>query len=176
MGFSLHRAPHSCFLPSSDYVIDDKVAVLQKRDHEGFGFVLRGAKGKGGGIPMCKLLTLVSAAVPEWPPCLSPLASLHSLLPCPVPCLTIPLPPVSPASPLSPSSPCYPPHLTYPTPFLALCFPAPLLGLSLQVLLAPISSMARGVWLQGLALPVRVTLPSWDASVGTCLAYRGGGG
>uniref|UniRef100_G1Q3V8 Uncharacterized protein n=1 Tax=Myotis lucifugus TaxID=59463 RepID=G1Q3V8_MYOLU len=32
----------------SDYVIDDKVAILQKRDHEGFGFVLRGAKGKEG--------------------------------------------------------------------------------------------------------------------------------
>ncbi|XP_055963034.1 SH3 and multiple ankyrin repeat domains protein 3 isoform X2 [Sorex fumeus] len=28
----------------SDYIIDDKVAILQKRDHEGFGFVLRGAK------------------------------------------------------------------------------------------------------------------------------------
>nr|3O5N_A Chain A, SH3 and multiple ankyrin repeat domains protein 3 [Mus musculus]3O5N_B Chain B, SH3 and multiple ankyrin repeat domains protein 3 [Mus musculus]3O5N_C Chain C, SH3 and multiple ankyrin repeat domains protein 3 [Mus musculus]3O5N_D Chain D, SH3 and multiple ankyrin repeat domains protein 3 [Mus musculus]3O5N_E Chain E, SH3 and multiple ankyrin repeat domains protein 3 [Mus musculus]3O5N_F Chain F, SH3 and multiple ankyrin repeat domains protein 3 [Mus musculus]3O5N_G Chain G, SH3 a len=31
---------------SSDYVIDDKVAILQKRDHEGFGFVLRGAKAE----------------------------------------------------------------------------------------------------------------------------------
>uniref|UniRef100_I3N613 SH3 and multiple ankyrin repeat domains protein 3 n=1 Tax=Ictidomys tridecemlineatus TaxID=43179 RepID=I3N613_ICTTR len=30
----------------SDYVIDDKVAVLQKREHEGFGFVLRGAKAE----------------------------------------------------------------------------------------------------------------------------------
>uniref|UniRef100_A0A8C5VDU1 SH3 and multiple ankyrin repeat domains protein 3 n=1 Tax=Microcebus murinus TaxID=30608 RepID=A0A8C5VDU1_MICMU len=30
----------------SDYIIDDKVAVLQKRDHEGFGFVLRGAKAE----------------------------------------------------------------------------------------------------------------------------------
>ncbi|KAM9177401.1 SH3 and multiple ankyrin repeat domains protein 3 [Dugong dugon] len=30
----------------SDYVIEDKVAVLQKRDHEGFGFVLRGAKAE----------------------------------------------------------------------------------------------------------------------------------
>lgn len=34
----------------SDYVIDDKVAILQKRDHEGFGFVLRGAKGNGCGF------------------------------------------------------------------------------------------------------------------------------
>ncbi|MBZ3881451.1 SH3 and multiple ankyrin repeat domains protein 3 [Sciurus carolinensis] len=30
----------------SDYVIDDKVAVLQKWEHEGFGFVLRGAKAE----------------------------------------------------------------------------------------------------------------------------------
>lgn len=38
----------SLLSPVSDYVIDDKVAVLQKRDHEGFGFVLRGAKGEEG--------------------------------------------------------------------------------------------------------------------------------
>uniref|UniRef100_G3R7F8 SH3 and multiple ankyrin repeat domains protein 3 n=1 Tax=Gorilla gorilla gorilla TaxID=9595 RepID=G3R7F8_GORGO len=39
--------PHSSLLSFiSDYVIDDKVAVLQKRDHEGFGFVLRGAKAE----------------------------------------------------------------------------------------------------------------------------------
>ncbi|XP_051818475.1 SH3 and multiple ankyrin repeat domains protein 3 isoform X3 [Antechinus flavipes] len=30
----------------SDYVIEDKVAVLQKREQEGFGFVLRGAKAE----------------------------------------------------------------------------------------------------------------------------------
>lgn len=42
------RPPSSTLLSfASDYVIDDKVAILQKRDHEGFGFVLRGAKGKG---------------------------------------------------------------------------------------------------------------------------------
>lgn len=42
-------SPHPSLLSSvSDYVIDDKVAVLQKRDHEGFGFVLRGAKGNEG--------------------------------------------------------------------------------------------------------------------------------
>lgn len=29
----------------SDYVIEEKTAVLQKRESEGFGFVLRGAKG-----------------------------------------------------------------------------------------------------------------------------------
>lgn len=42
------------FSSVSDYVIDDKVAVLQKRDHEGFGFVLRGAKGNGAGYPAGK--------------------------------------------------------------------------------------------------------------------------
>lgn len=42
------------FSSVSDYVIDDKVAVLQKRDHEGFGFVLRGAKGNGAGYPAVK--------------------------------------------------------------------------------------------------------------------------
>lgn len=30
----------------SDYVIEEKTAVLQKRESEGFGFVLRGAKGR----------------------------------------------------------------------------------------------------------------------------------
>lgn len=42
------------FLPS-DYIIEEKTAVLQKREHEGFGFVLRGAKGKEGaaGLPGC---------------------------------------------------------------------------------------------------------------------------
>lgn len=34
------------FLCVSDYVIEEKTAVLQKRDSEGFGFVLRGAKGE----------------------------------------------------------------------------------------------------------------------------------
>lgn len=44
-------SPHSTLLSFvSDYVIDDKVAILQKRDHEGFGFVLRGAKGNGCGF------------------------------------------------------------------------------------------------------------------------------
>uniref|UniRef100_A0A3B4FWD8 SH3 and multiple ankyrin repeat domains protein 3-like n=1 Tax=Pundamilia nyererei TaxID=303518 RepID=A0A3B4FWD8_9CICH len=33
----------SCF---SDYVIEEKTAVLQKRESEGFGFVLRGAKAE----------------------------------------------------------------------------------------------------------------------------------
>ncbi len=34
------------FLCVSDYVIEEKTAVLQKRESEGFGFVLRGAKGR----------------------------------------------------------------------------------------------------------------------------------
>lgn len=47
----------------SDYVIDDKVAVLQKRDHEGFGFVLRGAKGNDqGGVPLAMLASCLASA------------------------------------------------------------------------------------------------------------------
>lgn len=35
------------FFPSfSDYIIKEKTVLLQKKDNEGFGFVLRGAKGK----------------------------------------------------------------------------------------------------------------------------------
>lgn len=33
-------------LMPSDYIIEEKNAVLQKKENEGFGFVLRGAKGK----------------------------------------------------------------------------------------------------------------------------------
>lgn len=33
-------------LVPSDYIIEEKNAVLQKKENEGFGFVLRGAKGK----------------------------------------------------------------------------------------------------------------------------------
>lgn len=39
----MHVLPLTCVL--SDYVIEEKTATLQKRDSEGFGFVLRGAKG-----------------------------------------------------------------------------------------------------------------------------------
>lgn len=39
----IHVFPLMCVL--SDYVIEEKTATLQKRDSEGFGFVLRGAKG-----------------------------------------------------------------------------------------------------------------------------------
>lgn len=30
----------------SDYIVEEKNAVLQKKENEGFGFVLRGAKGE----------------------------------------------------------------------------------------------------------------------------------
>lgn len=33
-------------LPLSDYIIKEKTVLLQKKDNEGFGFVLRGAKGE----------------------------------------------------------------------------------------------------------------------------------
>lgn len=32
--------------PASDYIIKEKTVLLQKKDSEGFGFVLRGAKGE----------------------------------------------------------------------------------------------------------------------------------
>lgn len=38
--------PPSPPLPSSDYIIKEKTVLLQKKDSEGFGFVLRGAKGE----------------------------------------------------------------------------------------------------------------------------------
>lgn len=41
----------------SDCVINEKTVVLQKKDNEGFGFVLRGAKGRGKDRPL-----VVSAA------------------------------------------------------------------------------------------------------------------
>ncbi|XP_066490742.1 SH3 and multiple ankyrin repeat domains protein 3 isoform X2 [Tiliqua scincoides] len=34
------------FASHSDYIIEEKVAALQKREHEGFGFILRGAKAE----------------------------------------------------------------------------------------------------------------------------------
>lgn len=34
----------------SDCIIEEKTVVLQKKDNEGFGFVLRGAKGKSGSL------------------------------------------------------------------------------------------------------------------------------
>lgn len=35
-----------CSFLHSDYIIEEKNAVLQKKENEGFGFVLRGAKGE----------------------------------------------------------------------------------------------------------------------------------
>lgn len=62
--------PHPSLLSStSDYVIDDKVAVLQKRDHEGFGFVLRGAKGNmkdWGGVHVREWGVRLAGAVTAW--------------------------------------------------------------------------------------------------------------
>ncbi|XP_029821467.1 SH3 and multiple ankyrin repeat domains protein 3, partial [Manacus vitellinus] len=37
---------YDTFTSHSDYIIEEKTAVLQKREHEGFGFVLRGAKAE----------------------------------------------------------------------------------------------------------------------------------
>uniref|UniRef100_A0ABM5GLD9 SH3 and multiple ankyrin repeat domains protein 3 isoform X3 n=1 Tax=Pogona vitticeps TaxID=103695 RepID=A0ABM5GLD9_9SAUR len=37
---------YDTFTSHSDYIIEEKAAVLQKREHEGFGFVLRGAKAE----------------------------------------------------------------------------------------------------------------------------------
>lgn len=34
-----------CVFSASDYIIKEKTVLLQKKDSEGFGFVLRGAKG-----------------------------------------------------------------------------------------------------------------------------------
>lgn len=35
-----------CLFSASDYIIKEKTVLLQKKDSEGFGFVLRGAKGE----------------------------------------------------------------------------------------------------------------------------------
>lgn len=51
MGWSTNSVPHEPFStpiphPASDYIIKEKTVLLQKKDSEGFGFVLRGAKGE----------------------------------------------------------------------------------------------------------------------------------
>lgn len=38
-------ASNLLFCVYSDYIIKEKTVLLQKKDSEGFGFVLRGAKG-----------------------------------------------------------------------------------------------------------------------------------
>lgn len=40
----------------SDCVVDEKTVVLQKKENEGFGFVLRGAKGRKTSTISCCLL------------------------------------------------------------------------------------------------------------------------
>lgn len=54
-GYNNGRYPRNSLY--SDCIIEEKTVVLQKKDNEGFGFVLRGAKGKSscsqpGCIPM----------------------------------------------------------------------------------------------------------------------------
>lgn len=39
-------SPPPSLPPLSDYIIKEKTVLLQKKDNEGFGFVLRGAKGE----------------------------------------------------------------------------------------------------------------------------------
>lgn len=55
-GYSNGRYPRNSLY--SDCIIEEKTVVLQKKDNEGFGFVLRGAKGKSsccrpGSTPCC---------------------------------------------------------------------------------------------------------------------------
>lgn len=44
VGYNNGRYPRNSLY--SDCIIEEKTVVLQKKDNEGFGFVLRGAKGK----------------------------------------------------------------------------------------------------------------------------------
>ena len=48
-GYNNGRCPRNSLY--SDCVIEEKTVVLQKKDNEGFGFVLRGAKGKSRRLP-----------------------------------------------------------------------------------------------------------------------------
>lgn len=52
-GYNHGRSPRNSLY--SDCLIEEKTVVLQKKDSEGFGFVLRGAKGRGreAGVPVC---------------------------------------------------------------------------------------------------------------------------
>lgn len=43
----------------SDCAIDEKTVVLHKKENEGFGFVLRGAKGKPEFLPSSPTLTII---------------------------------------------------------------------------------------------------------------------
>lgn len=44
--------------PASDYIIKEKTVLLQKKDSEGFGFVLRGAKGEMNASIVIQVTTL----------------------------------------------------------------------------------------------------------------------
>lgn len=71
-GYNNGRYPRNSLY--SDCIIEDKTVVLQKKDNEGFGFVLRGAKGECSGIPfhsvcvyVCVLYTgLYEEPSPAW--------------------------------------------------------------------------------------------------------------
>lgn len=64
MGYNNGRCPRNSLY--SDCIIEDKTVVLQKKDNEGFGFVLRGAKGKrAGSLRMC-------VCAPGWRPSPAP--------------------------------------------------------------------------------------------------------
>lgn len=59
-------------LVSSDYIIKEKTVLLQKKDSEGFGFVLRGAKGQESetltSISSCSHFHSVSHMISMLPP------------------------------------------------------------------------------------------------------------
>ena len=60
-GYNNGRYPRNSLY--SDCIIEDKTVVLQKKDNEGFGFVLRGAKGECSGIPFHSVCVCVCMCV-----------------------------------------------------------------------------------------------------------------
>lgn len=60
-GYNNGRCPRNSLY--SDCVIEEKTVVLQKKDNEGFGFVLRGAKGKSRRLPAWVLHMCVCVCV-----------------------------------------------------------------------------------------------------------------
>lgn len=100
--FSTHPTPAPPALPTSDYIIKEKTVLLQKKDSEGFGFVLRGAKGEcrpggaggwpGGGVggegPQPAHTPNPRVPVPQ------PRRSLRDLGLSPIPCSASPPPPL----------------------------------------------------------------------------------
>ena len=65
-GYNNGRCPRNSLY--SDCVIEEKTVVLQKKDNEGFGFVLRGAKGKSRRLRPGRLHTRVSVCVCVYTP------------------------------------------------------------------------------------------------------------